>query len=190
MWWAGGSMTFIKIYADQGINSVKSDLAAIPEKYFPDFLKGRESYDIQALEDIHLDNRVTGDVKPPISLNYLYILMAIALAVLFIACANFVNLSISQSDKRSRETGLRKLAGGGRLQIAFLFIGEAVTLSLIAVVIAAFLSKLFLPWFNELAQRNFNINFTNGKIVLSVLLFGILTGVLSGIYPALNYMRF
>jgi putative ABC transport system permease protein len=190
MWWAGGSMTFIKIYADQGIRSVKSDLAAVPGKYFPDFLKGRESFDIQALEDIHLDNRVMSDVKPPISPNYLYILIAIALAVLFIACANFVNLSISQSEKRSRETGLRKLAGGGRLQIAFLFIGEAVTLSLIAVVIAVFLSKLSRPWFNELSQRNININFTNGKIILSILLFGILTGVLSGIYPALLFSKY
>ncbi len=116
--------------------------------------------------------------------------MAIAIAVLFIACANFVNLSTSQSEKRARETGLRKLAGGGRFQITFLFIGEAVTLSLIAVVFAVFLSKLFLPWFNELSQRNININFANGKIILSVLLFGILTGVLSGIYPALLFSKY
>lgn len=190
MWWAGGSMTFVKTYADQNISSVKSDLSSVPGKYFPDFLKGRESYDIQALEDIHLDNRVVGDVKPPVSVSYLYILMAIAIAVLFIACANFVNLSTSQSEKRSRETGLRKLAGSGRFQIIFLFIGEAVSLSLIAVVIAVFLSKLFLPWFNELSQRNISINFANGKILFSVLLFGILTGVLSGIYPALLFSKY
>ena len=71
---------------------------------------------------------VAGDLKPPVSVNYLYILMVIAIAVLFIACANFVNLSTSQSEKRARETGLRKLAGGGRFQITCLFIGEAVTL--------------------------------------------------------------
>ncbi|TAL59789.1 MAG: ABC transporter permease, partial [Bacteroidetes bacterium] len=190
MWWGGGSITFIKTYANQNVNSIKSDLASIPGKYFPDFLKGRESYDIQALEDIHLDNSVAGDIKPPVSVNYLYILMAIAIAVLFIACANFVNLSTSQSEKRARETGLRKLAGGGRLQITFLFIGEAVTLSLIAVIIAVFLAKLFLPWFNELSQRNISINFTDGKIILSVLVFGILTGVLSGIYPALLFSKY
>jgi putative ABC transport system permease protein len=190
MWWGGGAMTFIKIYPNQDVNSVKSGLAAIPGKYFPDYLKGRESYDAQALEDIHLDNRVAGDIKPPVSVNYLYILMAIAIAVLFIACTNYVNLSTSQSEKRSRETGLRKLAGGGRFQITCLFIGEAVTLSLIAVVFAVFLSKLFLPWFNELSQRNININFADGKIILSVLLFGILTGTLSGIYPALLFSKY
>jgi putative ABC transport system permease protein len=190
MWWGGGAMTFVKTYADLNVTSIKAALGSIPEKYFPDYLKGRESYDVQPLGKIHLDNRVSGDIIPPVSLNYLYILMAIALAVLFIACANFVNLSTSQSQKRARETGLRKLAGGGRLQITFLFIGEAVTLSLIAVVIAIYLSDMFLPWFNELSQRNISINFNEGKIILSVLVFGILTGVLSGIYPALLFSRY
>jgi putative ABC transport system permease protein len=190
MWWGGGAITFIKSYPNQNITSIKAALGLIPEKYFPDYLKGRESYDLQALESIHLDNRVSGDIIPPVSLNYLYILLAIAIAVLFIACANFVNLSTSQSGKRARETGLRKLAGGGRFQIMSLFIGEAVTISLIAVVIAVYLSDIFLPWFNELSQRNISINFANGKIILAVLVFGILTGILSGIYPALLFSRY
>ena len=190
MWWGGGAMTFVKTYPDQNIASIKSALGSIPEKYFPDYLKGRECYDVQLLKKIHLDNRVSGDAIPPVSLNYLYILMTIAIAVLFIACANFVNLSTSQSEKRARETGLRKLAGGGRFQITCLFIGEAVALSLVAVVIAVFLADLFLPWFNELSQRNLTINFAEGKIILAILVFGILTGVLSGIYPALLFSRY
>jgi putative ABC transport system permease protein len=190
MWWGGGAITFVKTYPNQNVTSIKSALGLIPEKYFPDYLKGRESYDIQTLESIHLDNRVSGDIIPPVSINYLYILLAIAIAVLFIACANFVNLSTSQSGKRARETGLRKLAGSGRFQITSLFIGEAVTISLIAVVIAVYLSDMFLPWFNELSQRNISINFANGKIILAVLVFGILTGILSGIYPALLFSRY
>lgn len=190
MWWGSGSLTFIKIHSDQNVSSVKADLASIPEKYFPDYLKGRESYDIQPIESIHLDSRIIGDVKPPVSSSYLFILMAIASAVLFIACANFVNLSTSQSEKRARETGLRKLAGAGRFQLMCVFVGEAVTLSLIAVVFAVILSKLSLTWFNELTQRNININFVDRRIILSVLLFGILTGILSGIYPALLFSRY
>jgi putative ABC transport system permease protein len=190
MWWGGGAITFVKTFPDQNVSSLKADLDLIPEKYFPDYLKGRESYDIQALESIHLDNRVSGDIMPPVSLDYLYILLAIAIAVLFIACANFINLSTSQSGKRARETGLRKLAGGGRFQITSLFIGESITLSLIAVVIAVYLSDMFLPWFNELSQKNISINFANGKIILALLVFGILTGLLSGIWPALIFSRY
>ncbi|MBK7628694.1 MAG: ABC transporter permease [Bacteroidales bacterium] len=190
MWWGGGAVTFVKTFTDQNVSSLKADLDLIPEKYFPDYLKGRESYDIQSLASIHTDNRVSGDILPPVSQEYLYILLAIAIAVLFIACASFVNLSTSQSGKRARETGLRKLAGGGRFQISSLFLGESVTLSLIAVVIAVYLSDMFLPWFNELSQRNISINFANGKIILALLAFGILTGFLSGIWPALIFSRY
>ena len=187
MWWGSGAMTFIKIHSHLDESSVKSDLDEIPGKYFPDYLKGRETFNIQPLEGIHLDPTVNGDVKPPVSSGYLFMLMAIALAVLFIACTNFVNLSTSQSEKRARETGLRKLAGAGRFELVCIFVGEAVTLSLISVFFSVFLSKLFLPWFNELSQRNININFADGKIILTILLFGILTGILSGIYPALLF---
>ena len=190
LWWWGGPMTFIKIHPNQNIASIKADLALIPDKYFPDFLKGRESYDIQPLKTCHVDNRVLYDQKPPVSSKYLAILLAIAMAVLFIACANFVNLSTSQSEKRARETAIRKLSGGGRFQITCLFIGEAVTLSLIALIIAVYLSILFLPWFNTLAERNLYINFTNARILILVLLFGVLTGVLSGIYPALLFSKY
>lgn len=190
MWWGGGALTFIKTYPDQNVSSVKAGLALIPGKYFPDYLKGRESYDLQPLDDIHLDNRVSGDTIPPVSAKYLYMLMAIAVAVLFIACVNFVNLSTSQSEKRARETGLRKLAGGGRFQIASLFIGEAIAISMIAVIIAVFLSQLFLPWFNELSQRNMTINLSDSSVILAILVFGILTGFLSGIYPALLFSKY
>ena len=190
LWWWGGSITFVKIYPNQNIESVRAGLSSIPGKYFPDFLKGRETYDVQPLKNIHLDNRVWCDDKPPVSSNYLYILLAIAIAVLFIACANFVNLSTSQSEKRARETGIRKLSGGGRFQIFCLFIGESVALSLIALVIAIYLSILFLPWFNELSQRNITIHFTNSKIILFILLFGIITGILSGFYPALLFSKY
>lgn len=190
LWWWGGSLTFIKIYPNQSIESIRKSLAAIPDKYFPDFLKGRETYDVQPLENIHLDNRVMGDDLPPISSNYLHILVAIAIAVLFIACANFANLSTSQSERRARETGIRKLSGSGRFQIINLFIVESVVLSLIALVIAIYLAMLLLPWFNELSQRNLTIDLTNNKIIFFLMLFGILTGILSGLYPAILFSKY
>ncbi|MGC1391803.1 MAG: ABC transporter permease [Bacteroidales bacterium] len=190
LWYWGGPMIFIKIHPSQNIASIKTNLSLIPDKYFPDYLKGRESYDIQPLKTCHLDNRIFRDIKSTVSSKYLNILLLIATAVLFIACANFVNLSTSQSEKRARETAIRKISGGGRFQITCLFIGEAVTLSLIALIVAIYLSTLFLPWFNILAQRNLHINFSNPGIVLCILLFGVLTGILSGLYPALFFSKY
>lgn len=190
LWWWSGSLTFIKIYPNQNIVPIKASLGSIPDKYFPDFLKGRIMFDIQPLKSIHLDSRVLGDIKPPISFNYLYILMLIGIAVLFIACVNFVNLSTSQSEKRSREAGIRKLSGSTRNQIIRVHIGEATVISLVSLALSIVLSKLFLPWFNELAERNINIDFTNVRILIILLFFGVVTGIVSGIYPALKFSKF
>jgi len=67
---------------------------------------------------------------------------------------------------------------------------ESVVLSLIALIIAVFLARLFLPWLNELSQRNLTINFTNNKIIFFIMLFGILTGILSGLYPAILFSKY
>jgi putative ABC transport system permease protein len=189
-WWHGGSMTFIKLIPGHDIEMVRADLARIPEKFFPDFLKERQEFDIQPLSSVHLDNRVAGDAIPAVSETYLYLLLVIGFSVLLIACVNFVNLSISQSQQRAKETGVRKISGAGRRQLVGMFVGETVINSVMAAMLAALLSNFFMPWFNELTQRNLAIQLTDGKTVVAIFLFGILTGVLSGIYPALVFSRY
>ena len=187
LWYGGGAITFVRIPSYQSIASLKTSLNAIPGKYFPDYMMGRENYDIQPLRKIHLEDNVIGNDKTPVSKSYLFILSAIALAVLFIAGANYVNLSTSRSEKRAKETAIRKISGGSRFQIFCMFLGESVTHAFIAVIIALFLSMLFLPWFNELSERNLVISLMNGKLIFFVMLFGAMTGVLSGIYPAILF---
>ncbi len=189
LWWFGGSMTFIKKYPNQSLSSIQKRLTIIPGKYFPDFMKDREAFDIQPLQEIHFGNNIKGDEKPAISKSYLFILSAIAFAVLFIASANFVNLSISQSEKRAQMTACLKIFGAGKFQLMMLYIVESITLSIIALFIAVFLSLILLPWFNELSQRSVTLNLVNLKIVLSIVLIGLLTGFLSGIYPAYVFSK-
>src|SRR3954466_2249964 len=73
---------------------------------------------------------------------YSYILSGIALFILIIACINFVNLTVARSVKRAKEIGIRKVVGGDRKQLIIQFLGESLTLSLMAFVLALVIVQL------------------------------------------------
>jgi putative ABC transport system permease protein len=148
-------------------------------------------YRLQSLVDIHLDPRYSGETVPSSNPLYSYILSAIALAVLLIACINFMTLSIGRSSSRSREVGLRKVLGAQRIQIMRQFWGEALLLSLAALVMGIVLAEIFLPTFNNMAQKELFLPLFSELQILPVLaLLALVTAFLAGIYPAMLLSRF
>ena len=117
--------------------------------------------------------------------KYTNIFFIIGLIVLLIACINFMNLSTARSAERAKEVGIRKTVGARRWQLSSQFICESVILSLIALVLAIGMVKLFLPYVNNLSQRQLEFPFfTNGLTFISVVSGTILIGILAGLYPA------
>lgn len=167
------------------------------EKKFPAYLKkymarddNWKSYELflLPLKDVHAN---TSDIGldyinfQKFDKNYTNIFSIIALIVLVIACINFMNISTARSAERSREVGIRKTIGAGRLQLAVQFIGETVLLSLIALVFAIGLVKLSLPYVNSLSQRSLSLPlFENIGVLLLIAGATILVGIISGLYPA------
>ncbi|MBN1273529.1 MAG: ABC transporter permease, partial [Candidatus Aminicenantes bacterium] len=122
---------------------------------------------------------------------YVYIFLTIAVAILIIACINFINLSTARSNTRAKEIGLRKVVGAERAQIIRQFFGESIFLTIFALLAAVVLVTLFLPAFNNLAQKQLSLNIA-GSISTGLGLLGIalFTGILSGMYPALLMSSF
>jgi putative ABC transport system permease protein len=117
--------------------------------------------------------------------NYTNIFFIIALVVLLIACINFMNLSTARSAERAREVGVRKSVGAHRWQLSLQFLSESIILSLISLVLAVLLVALFLPYVNNLSQRNLHFNlFTNLWLFLSLIFGTIIIGFFAGLYPA------
>jgi len=145
------------------------------------------NYTLQPYTDIHLNtnfntgNGLVNGSNP----TYSYILTGIAIFILLIACINFINLTVSRSLKRAKEIGVRKVVGSGRGQLIHQFLGESFLLCLLAFSFALLLTMLVLPTFNKLSNKALDFAYLMDYklIVLYVLLF-IVTGLLSGFYPA------
>lgn len=143
------------------------------------------TFELQALRDVHL-NPETGDSK----LQYSYILGSIAVALLLIACINFVTLAMARSTTRAREVSVRKVFGAVRRQLVSQFWGEGLLLSAAALIAGLVLAELALPLFNSIADKSLGIQlFANWPLTLLLLTLLILLGLASGSVPALVLSR-
>ncbi|RXM21497.1 FtsX-like permease family protein, partial [Citrobacter sp. AAK_AS5] len=67
------------------------------------------------------------------NMTYVILVSAVAVLVLLIACVNYMNLATARSLTRSREVGLRKAVGARRIQLVTQFLGESVTVMMLAL---------------------------------------------------------
>jgi Predicted permease. len=97
---------------------------------------------------------------------YVRVFSIVAVIVLIVACINFMNLATARSARRAKEVGLRKVVGARRLQIIGQFLGESALIAFIALLIAVGLVFLLLPAFNNLAQKEIGLDFTDGFVLV------------------------
>ena len=105
--------------------------------------------------------------------------------ILIVSCINIINLGTAQATLRAREIGVRKVVGARRRQLILQFISETILLSCLSLLFALVFTELLLPSFNTLVQRELSVNYLNNWIfLLGMVGITVLTGFLSGIYPA------
>ncbi len=111
--------------------------------------------------------------------------------VLLIACSNVANLLLVRFSGRRREIALRMAIGASRTSIVRLFVFESLLVSFLAGIVGAVFAWQLVPLVPKMAA-NFLPFDPNTRVNLSFPVLGftvalsILTGLLMGIYPALQ----
>jgi putative ABC transport system permease protein len=142
-------------------------------------------FSLTPLTTIHLHSNKTAELGNNGSIQYVYILSAIALFILLIACVNFMNLSTARSSNRAKEVGIRKVLGSLRGHLITQFIAESILISFISMLLALGIAWLMLPVFNQLADKQMSIGlFSRSWLAPSLLALVLVVGLLAGSYPA------
>ncbi len=144
---------------------------------------------IQPVRDIYLHSDIGYEISANGSIIYLYIFGSVAGFLLLIACINFMNLTTARSEKRAREVGIRKAVGADKWSLVRQFLGESILLCLMAMSAAVLMVQMMLPVFNRVTGKALQAWSEPGLVFLIVGL-TLLTGLLSGLYPAFYLSSF
>ena len=122
--------------------------------------------------------------------QYVRMFTIIAWIILMIACINFMNLATARSEKRAREVGVRKVLGAERRMLVTQFIGEAMLMSFMAVLVSVLLLFILLPSFNTLVEKHLILGLNQPIHLLALLSIVLICGLVAGSYPALYLSSF
>ncbi len=183
-YWGANYITYLLLNRESDIPKLEAKIPAFMKKEMD--LKGNDffTFDLEPFRSIHLHSPYAG-FEPNNSISYLYIVGAVALLILMIACFTYINLSTARSLERAKEVGIRKVAGASKGQVFGQFMGESVILSFIALSLSLGLSAVLLPTFSQLAEREFSYSDLLSPFLLWFSL-AVVAGIslLAGSYPA------
>ncbi|WP_420578630.1 ABC transporter permease [Ekhidna sp.] len=137
----------------------------------------------------YLYGKYTNGVPDGGRIDYVRLFSVIAVFILIIACINFMNLSTARASKRAHEVGVRKAIGADRSTLVRQYIGEAILISLFAMLLSYVIVLMLMPSFNEITDKVISLNLTPELIGISIFTV-LLTGILAGSYPALYLTHF
>jgi len=183
--------TYYVLRKDAGIQATLTDIerahSAVMQEWSENLgLSSPPGTRLLPLKEIYLSSEAHGEIGPTGDPKTIQIFSILTGLILVIAIANFVNLFLVQSQKRTLGIGIRKTLGATRLQLIWQFLNESFWLFGISLGIALYAVSWLVGPFGNLVRRPLSI----GALMQPEFLFAItglflLIALLAGAYPAL-----
>lgn len=137
----------------------------------------------------YLQGRFENGVLAGGRVEYIWLFSLIAIFIVVIASINFMNLSTAQVLRKFKQIGVQQVVGAGKKTIVYQYLGEAISISLIAAILAVMMVYLLIPSFNVITAKELQFSW-DADMVLTGFLFVSVIGLLSGSYPAFYLSKF
>lgn len=194
--WVGNNMvfTYLKLSDASDPEEITKLIHSTFLKYGSEMMKEiglTKVMTLQTVANTHTETDFMINMPDTVNLTFMYVLISIGLLILVLACVNYVNLSTARAGRRAMEIGIRKVLGVTPGNIILQFLSESTLTAFFALVLGLLIVQVVLPSFNTLVNSHLVFNFqTIGSISGYLFLFLVITGILSGFYPALYLASF
>ena len=199
-------VTYILLHPNAKSADLERKLPDLINRYIGPQVRATTTYHLQSLNRVHLYSNVDYAIETEENIRQaivnrghgiqgdirqVYMFACAGVAVLAIACINFMSLSTARSTNRAREVGMRKVVGAHRQQLIHQFLNESILIAFFALPLAVMIGKAALPFLNTFLNRDLNLNILNDwTLLLGLIAVTLFVGLLSGSYPALFLSKF
>jgi ABC-type antimicrobial peptide transport system permease subunit len=180
---------FVQLHAGASLDQANASIKDIVKENNPKEDASAELF-LYPLSQLRLHSQFENGKPSGGMIEYVQLFSAIAAFILIIACINFMNLATARSESRAREVGIRKSIGSRRKELIAQFLGESLLITTLAFITAIVIIELALPLYNQLVNKQLLIEYSNPWLWFASLVIIVVTGVVSGSYPALYLSAF
>lgn len=185
--WGNASFyNYLLLHPGVDLAKLEDKIAALTRENIP---KDRQwfRFKVMPMLDVHLySGEIDDEIQGQGDITQVWVLVALALVLLLIACINYMNLATARSEQKSKMVAINKTLGATSGQMVSQFFVETGLLTLLALILSVLLVWAALPFFNQIADRQLSIT----ELFRPGFLAGISAGwliltLLAGSYPAL-----
>ncbi|QHT72107.1 FtsX-like permease family protein [Rhodocytophaga rosea] len=144
---------------------------------------------IRKYSDKYLYGTYENGIQAGGRINYVILFSIIGLFLLLIASINFMNLSTAKASRRAKEIGIKKAIGAGRNSLICQYLSESLILAFLASFLSVVFVFLLLPQFNFITGKELQLQL-DPILISGAILITLITGLISGSYPALYLSGF
>lgn len=188
-WFTWDMYCYVTLKPGANVNAAMEKISALSMFYNGNEYRNN-GFDVKhklvPIRDIYLKSSLGGPNKGKGNSSQLNILSVIGLALLFLACINFINLTTAYQTERSKEVGVRKTLGAASTGLIIQFMVEAFVIVLLATVASFGIIAILLPVVERISGQTLSVKlFLSPTIIVAYLVLVLFTSLLSGWYPSL-----
>jgi ABC-type antimicrobial peptide transport system permease subunit len=189
---SSGDQLFLKIKDKASLAGIQSRLEELANEH-----KNQEPWAenetrlfvLQPLSDVHFGGKYGeypfNNSRHVASIKVLKSLGFVALFLLLLGCANFINLNSAQALTRAKEIGIRKTLGSSKKQVIRQFLMETLILTSLAALLSIVLAPMLLRQFADFLPDDISLSVLYSPVgIVGIVSLIVLVSLLSGFYPA------
>ena len=188
--WNADGLNYVLLEEGTTKEDILAKFAPFNEKYYMPFgnqINGNHKLRLQQLSSIHYDKESIDDDFAKGNPINLLVFSSVGLAILFLACINYINLATARAGLRAKEIGIRKVLGTNVNSLRASLLTESLVQSIVSYLLAIVMVWALIS--NSPLQSWLGVSFDftlfqNPPLLLGTLAIVLFTGLIAGIYPA------